>query len=83
MGPLGRTAEDAAIILDTIRGKDGIDTSACNVALPNPFNIDVTNLTIGYLPDTPKAVRTVLASVVRCFSVLLGLATKLVGHTSG
>lgn len=58
VGPLARTAQDAAVILDVIRGKDGIDTSACNVALPSPFTIDVTNLTVGYLPDTPAAVRT-------------------------
>ena len=50
IGPMCRSAEDCAIVFDTIYGPDGRDNSVLDV----PFNwdalADVTKLRVGYLP---------------------------------
>lgn len=49
LGPIARTVEDCAIVLDAIRGPDGIDPTVYDV----PFNyrpaVNLTKLRIGYL----------------------------------
>jgi hypothetical protein len=43
--------------LDIIRGKDPNDWSSKNIHLEDPFFTDVTNLTVGYLPDADMEVK--------------------------
>ncbi|KAJ8452200.1 hypothetical protein Cgig2_006005 [Carnegiea gigantea] len=62
LGPFCRTAEDCAIILDIIRGKDPDDLSSFDMPLGDPFSVDLTKLTVGYLEDAEKEVVDVLAS---------------------
>lgn len=62
LGPFCRSAKDCAIILDLIRGKDPNDISSKNIHLKDPFSIDITKLTVGYLEDGDKEVVQVLAS---------------------
>eukprot|EP00250_Pteridium_aquilinum_P010518 c19445_g2_i1 orf=136-2379(-) len=62
LGPFCRSARDCAIILDIIRGKDPDDISSKDVHLMDPFAIDISNLTVGYLEDGDKEVVKVLAS---------------------
>ncbi|XP_031385612.1 uncharacterized protein LOC116199413 isoform X2 [Punica granatum] len=60
LGPFCRTAADCAIILDAIRGKDPDDLSSRDISLDNPFTVDITKLTVGYLDDAEMEVIEVL-----------------------
>ncbi|PIN05209.1 Amidase [Handroanthus impetiginosus] len=51
LGPFCRNAEDCAIVLDAIRGKDPDDLSSRNIPLSDPFAVDITKLNVGYLED--------------------------------
>ncbi|CAL4987723.1 unnamed protein product [Urochloa decumbens] len=62
LGPFCRSAVDCAIVLDAIRGKDAGDPSSGEVALGDPFHVDVTKLTVGYLDDAEMEVVDVLSS---------------------
>lgn len=62
LGPFCRSAVDCAIILDAIRGKDPDDQSSRDIPLDDPFSVDVTKLTVGFLDDADKEVVHVLAS---------------------
>jgi Asp-tRNA(Asn)/Glu-tRNA(Gln) amidotransferase A subunit family amidase len=48
-GPICRAAEDCGMVLDAIRGSDGIDRSAVNVAFNYTPEVDWAALTVGYL----------------------------------
>lgn len=56
LGPFCRSAEDCAIILDNIRGKDPDDISSRDIPFGDPFEVDLTKLTVGYLNDSEKEV---------------------------
>ncbi|XP_020233532.1 uncharacterized protein LOC109813702 isoform X2 [Cajanus cajan] len=62
LGPFCRSAIDCAIILDIVRGKDLDDPSSKDSSLDDPFLVDITNLTVGYLDDAEMEVVHVLAS---------------------
>ncbi|XP_073122865.1 uncharacterized protein [Henckelia pumila] len=51
LGPFCRDAADCVIVLDTIRGKDPDDLSSRDIPLADPFLVDITKLTVGYLDD--------------------------------
>jgi Asp-tRNA(Asn)/Glu-tRNA(Gln) amidotransferase A subunit family amidase len=44
LGPMARSAADAALIFDVIRGKDANDMDACDANLANPFGMDLSTL---------------------------------------
>lgn len=60
LGPFCRTAADCAFILDVIRGKDPDDLSSKDITLHDPFSVDITKLTVGYLEDAEMEVVQVL-----------------------
>lgn len=62
LGPFCRSAADCAIILDIIRGKDPDDLSSTDMPFSDPFSVDITKLTVGYLEDAEKEVVDILAS---------------------
>ncbi|KAK1358044.1 putative asparaginyl-tRNA synthase (Glutamine-hydrolyzing) [Heracleum sosnowskyi] len=62
LGPFCRSAADCAIILVAIRGKDPDDLSSRNILFDDPFMVDITKLTVGYLEDASMAVVHVLQS---------------------
>ncbi|XP_019234885.1 PREDICTED: uncharacterized protein LOC109215303 isoform X3 [Nicotiana attenuata] len=62
LGPFCRSAADCAVVLDAIRGKDPDDLSSRDIALVDPFSVDITKLTVGYLEDADKDVVNVLQS---------------------
>ncbi|XVF49479.1 hypothetical protein PTKIN_Ptkin04bG0016100 [Pterospermum kingtungense] len=62
LGPFCRYATDCAIILDAIRGKDPDDHSSRDIMFEDPFSVDITKLTVGYLEDADKEVVHVLES---------------------
>lgn len=62
IGPLGRTAEDCAVVLHAIQGPDGRDNTVLDVPFAWDGSRDVRKLRVGYLkddvereiPDDPK-----------------------------
>lgn len=62
LGPFCRSAADCAIVLDVVRGKDPDDLSSRNISLDDPFEVDITKLTVGYLEDAQMEVVEVLKS---------------------
>ncbi|XP_051178075.1 uncharacterized protein [Lolium perenne] len=62
LGPICRTAVDCAIVLDTIRGTDAGDPSSREIALEDPFHVDITELTVGYLDSAEMEVVKVLSA---------------------
>ena len=51
VGPLARSAQDSALILDAIRGPDGIDRSVLDPPLDWPAAPEVKNMKVGYVRD--------------------------------
>ena len=49
LGPICRTVEDCALVLDVIHGPDGKDTAAVNVGFQWDPGFDWTTLRVGYL----------------------------------
>ena len=49
VGPFCRAASDCALILDAIRGRDTDDIASLDVALDDPFLVNISNLTLGVL----------------------------------
>jgi len=49
LGPMARTAEDCAIVLDTVRGADDKDPTAVHAAFNYDASADVRKLRIGYV----------------------------------
>jgi Asp-tRNA(Asn)/Glu-tRNA(Gln) amidotransferase A subunit family amidase len=49
VGPICRTAEDCAIIFNTLRGKDSLDPSTINAPFNYTSKLNVKNLRVGYL----------------------------------
>ncbi|CAA2935208.1 glutamyl-tRNA(Gln) amidotransferase subunit A isoform X2 [Olea europaea subsp. europaea] len=62
LGPFCRSAADCAVVLDYIRGKDPDDLSSRDIPLADPFAVDITKLTVGYLEDAEMDVVQVLRS---------------------
>ncbi|CAL5361716.1 unnamed protein product [Camellia sinensis] len=62
LGPFCRSAVDCTVVLDAIRGKDPGDLSSRNISLDDPFSVDITKLTVGYLDDAEMEVVHVLRS---------------------
>jgi Asp-tRNA(Asn)/Glu-tRNA(Gln) amidotransferase A subunit family amidase len=49
IGPIARTAEDCAMVLDAIRGPDGHDPTVVDAPLPVRPEVDPASLRVGYL----------------------------------
>ncbi|XP_027771553.1 uncharacterized protein LOC107015230 isoform X2 [Solanum pennellii] len=62
IGPFCRNSVDCVIILDAIRGKDPDDVSSRDISFRDPFSVDITKLTVGYLEDAEMEVVHVLQS---------------------
>lgn len=68
VGPFARSAADAAVVLDVIRGRDPGDPSSSDTHLDDPFGLDVLDLTVGYLPNTPPIVSYTAKHTLPTFS---------------
>ncbi|CAN4088657.1 unnamed protein product [Withania somnifera] len=62
LGPFCRNSVDCVIVLDAIQGKDPDDVSSRDIPFSDPFSVDVTKLTVGYLEDAEMEVVHVLQS---------------------
>lgn len=63
LGPFCRSATDCAVVLDIVRGRDPEDPSSKDIPIDDPFLVDITKLTVGYLDDAEMEVVDVLASM--------------------
>lgn len=68
IGPFCRSAADCAVLIDLLRGKDPQDLSSKNIFLEDPFGMDVTKLTVGYLPDADMQVNTFVRKTRKALS---------------
>ncbi len=50
LGPMCRAISDCAIIFDALRGLDNLDPTSRDASLLDPFKIDLTQMTVGYMP---------------------------------
>jgi Asp-tRNA(Asn)/Glu-tRNA(Gln) amidotransferase A subunit family amidase len=64
LGPICRTVEDCALVLDAIQGRDGMDRTVQSAAFNWDANLDWRKLRVGYLktaferkPETPEAAK--------------------------
>lgn len=73
LGPIARSLEDCALVLDAIHGSDGLDATAVDHPFPWPPPVPVRGLKVGYFrrPDRPDDGRNEL-------KVLKGLGVELV-----
>ncbi|KAL3343428.1 hypothetical protein AABB24_027118 [Solanum stoloniferum] len=62
LGPFCRNCVDCVVVLDAIRGKDPDDASSRGISFRDPFSVDITKLTVGYLEDAEMEVVHVLQS---------------------
>lgn len=62
LGPFCRNSVDCVIVLDAIRGKDPDDVSSRDIPFRDPFSVDITKFTVGYLEDAEMEVVHVLQS---------------------
>ncbi|KAG5618784.1 hypothetical protein H5410_018608 [Solanum commersonii] len=62
LGPFCRNSVDCVVVLDAIRGKDADDVSSRDISFGDPFSVDITKLTVGYLEDAEMEVVHVLQS---------------------
>ncbi|KAJ3671784.1 hypothetical protein LUZ60_007863 [Juncus effusus] len=60
LGPFCRSASDCAILIDVLRGKDPDDVSSRDLSIQDPFSVDITKLTVGYLESAETEVVDVL-----------------------
>lgn len=67
LGPFCRSAVDCAVILDIIRGRDPDDPSSKDMPFEDPFTVDITKLTVGYLVDAESDVSHYIALVYDAF----------------
>jgi Asp-tRNA(Asn)/Glu-tRNA(Gln) amidotransferase A subunit family amidase len=51
IGPIARSVEDCAMVLDAIRGSDGLDPTVVDAPFPYRPDRDVARLRVGYLRD--------------------------------
>jgi len=81
IGPICRTVEDCAIVLQSIAGPDGKDSTVVDVPFAWDANLDIRNLKVGYLKSAFEEKRNDKqwkANDLATLDVLRGLGFKLV-----
>ena len=49
LGPVCRSVADCAVIFDILRGQDNLDPTSREAVLLDPFQVDISRLTVGYI----------------------------------
>ena len=78
IGPVCRTAEDCAVVLNTIYGPDGKDQTVYDLPFNYDPGIDLTQLRIGYLKDDFDSVKENKANNSKTIEVLRSFGAKLI-----
>jgi Asp-tRNA(Asn)/Glu-tRNA(Gln) amidotransferase A subunit family amidase len=78
IGPICRSALDAAMVLDAIRGEDGLDMHVRNAAFNYSAKTDVKKLKVGYLKTLFDANYATKANDQKALDVIKSLGVELV-----
>jgi Asp-tRNA(Asn)/Glu-tRNA(Gln) amidotransferase A subunit family amidase len=78
IGPICRSALDAAIVLETIRGTDGVDKHVRNAAFNYSAKTDIKKLKVGYLKTLFDATYSTKANDQKVLDVLKSLGVELI-----
>jgi len=78
LGPICRTVEDAAIVLNVIRGSDGIDQTVVDAPFNYQPNVNLADLRIGYLKSAFEKDTLNSANNAASLAVLRKLGAKLI-----
>ncbi len=78
IGPICRTVEDCALVLNAIQGPDGVDQSLYDVPFNYTPEVDLRKLRIGYLKTEFDSVRFNKDQTDKALAVLRGLGAKLI-----
>ncbi len=78
IGPICRSALDGAIVLNTIRGTDGLDNHVRNAAFNFSGKADIKKLKVGYLKAQFDATYPTKANDQKALEVLKSLGIELV-----
>lgn len=63
MGPICRSVADCAVIFDVLRGQDDLDPTSRVSSLSDPFDVDISQMVVGYLPGMDIQAREVGNSI--------------------
>jgi len=77
IGPICRSALDCALVLDAIRGEDGLDPNARNMAFNFSNKTDIKKLRVGYLKDLFDEEYPSKANDAKSLDVLRSLGVQL------
>lgn len=78
LGPMARSAEDCAMVLDAIRGADGRDPTVIDAAFPYAPGVDWSALRIGYVESLFAEERDGKQLDDQALEMLRGLGARLV-----
>ncbi|HEY5825507.1 MAG TPA: amidase [Cyclobacteriaceae bacterium] len=78
IGPICRSALDCAIVLDAIKGTDGIDKHVKNAAFNYSVKTDIKKLKIGYLKTLFDATYPTKAIDLKALEVIKSLGVELI-----
>lgn len=66
-----RSVADCAVIFDAIRGRDDLDPTSRDANLLDPFQVDISQLTVGYIrgmeTSAPEVRRSITPRGKACF----------------
>ncbi|MEX2472958.1 MAG: amidase [Gemmatimonadota bacterium] len=78
VGPICRFAEDCGMVLDAMRGADGIDPSAVDAPFNYEAGVDWSAITVGYVDDDFEGEGSDVALDLETLEVLRALGASLV-----
>lgn len=78
VGPICRVAEDCGMVLDAIRGADGLDPSAVDAPFNYEAGVDWSALTVGYVDDDFQGDGADVVLDLETLEVLRSLGANLV-----
>ncbi len=78
IGPITRSALDGAIVLDAIRGTDGLDNQVRNAAFNYSVKTDVRKLKVGYLKTLFDATYPTKANDEKTLDAIKALGVELI-----
>jgi Asp-tRNA(Asn)/Glu-tRNA(Gln) amidotransferase A subunit family amidase len=78
LGPICRTVEDCALVFDAIRGPDGLDQTVVDLPFNYNYQVDVSNLRIGYVKNAFEEEYPTSANDQAVLDVLRELGAELV-----
>jgi len=78
IGPITRSALDGAIVLNAIRGEDGLDNHVRNVAFNYSATTDIRKLKVGYLKTLFDATYPTKANDQKVLDVIKSLGVELI-----